>query len=49
MGAFCGAIQDAKFSVIPGVNTLFQGLAAAPSFRDARVRHGRRGERRDVG
>ncbi|MBV8576561.1 MAG: AMP-binding protein [Acetobacteraceae bacterium] len=34
MDAFCGAIKDAKFSVIPGVNTLFQGLAAAPAFRD---------------
>jgi long-chain acyl-CoA synthetase len=34
MGAFCGAIKDAKFSVIPGVNTLFQSLAAAPSFND---------------
>jgi len=34
MDAFCGAIKDAKFSVIPGVNTLFQGLAAAPSFKD---------------
>jgi long-chain acyl-CoA synthetase len=34
MSAFCGAIKDAKFSVIPGVNTLFQGLAAAPSFKD---------------
>lgn len=34
MDAFCGAIKDAKFSVIPGVNTLFQGLVAAPAFRD---------------
>ena len=34
MEAFCGAIKDAKFSVIPGVNTLFQGLAAAPTFKD---------------
>jgi long-chain acyl-CoA synthetase len=34
MDAFCGAIKDAKFSVIPGVNTLFQGLAAAPAFKD---------------
>jgi long-chain acyl-CoA synthetase len=34
MDAFCGAIKDAKFSVIPGVNTLFQGLAAAPTFKD---------------
>ena len=32
--AFCGAIKDAKFSVIPGVNTLFQALAANPSFKD---------------
>lgn len=31
--AFCGAIKNAKFSVIPGVNTLFQGLTAAPAFR----------------
>ena len=30
--AFCGAIKNAKFSVIPGVNTLFQGLVAAPAF-----------------
>jgi long-chain acyl-CoA synthetase len=34
MDGFCAAIKDAKFSVIPGVNTLFQGLAAAPSFKD---------------
>jgi long-chain acyl-CoA synthetase len=34
MNAFCGAIKTARFSVIPGVNTLFQGLAAAPSFKD---------------
>ena len=34
LDAFCGAIKDAKFSVIPGVNTLFQGLASAPSFKD---------------
>jgi long-chain acyl-CoA synthetase len=34
MDAFCGAIKGAKFSVIPGVNTLFQGLAAAPAFKD---------------
>jgi long-chain acyl-CoA synthetase len=34
MDAFCSAIKDAKFSVIPGVNTLFQGLVAAPAFRD---------------
>ncbi len=33
MDAFCGAIKDAKFSVIPGVNTLFQGLASAPAFK----------------
>jgi long-chain acyl-CoA synthetase len=33
MDAFCGAIKDAKFSVIPGVNTLFQGIAAAPAFK----------------
>ena len=34
MDAFCAAIKGAKFSVIPGVNTLFQGLAAAPTFKD---------------
>ena len=34
MDAFCAAIKHAKFSVIPGVNTLFQGLAAAPAFKD---------------
>ena len=34
MDSFCGAIKNAKFSVIPGVNTLFQGLAAAPSFKE---------------
>jgi long-chain acyl-CoA synthetase len=34
MDGFCGAIKDAKFSVIPGVNTLFQGLAAAPAFKN---------------
>ncbi len=34
MDAFCGSIKAAKFSVIPGVNTLFQGLAAAPAFKD---------------
>jgi long-chain acyl-CoA synthetase len=34
MDAFCDAIKTARFSVIPGVNTLFQGLAAAPSFKD---------------
>jgi long-chain acyl-CoA synthetase len=34
MEAFCGAIKEAEFSVIPGVNTLFQGLAAAPAFKD---------------
>jgi long-chain acyl-CoA synthetase len=34
MNAFCGAIKDAKFSVMPGVNTMFQGLAAAPAFKD---------------
>ena len=34
MNAFCDAIKAARFSVIPGVNTLFQGLAAAPSFKD---------------
>jgi long-chain acyl-CoA synthetase len=32
MDAFVGAIKDTKFSVIPGVNTLFQGLMAHPKF-----------------
>jgi long-chain acyl-CoA synthetase len=31
MDAFIGAIKNAKFSVIPGVNTLFQGLAMHPA------------------
>ncbi|MFQ8431710.1 AMP-binding protein [Amaricoccus sp. W119] len=30
MDAFIDAIKDTKFSVIPGVNTLFQGLSAHP-------------------
>jgi long-chain acyl-CoA synthetase len=34
MEGFCGAIKNSKFSVIPGVNTLFQGLAAAPAFKE---------------
>lgn len=34
MDSFIGTIKDAKFSVIPGVNTLFQGLAAHPGFKD---------------
>lgn len=34
LDAFCSAIKHAKFSVIPGVNTLFQALAANPSFKD---------------
>jgi long-chain acyl-CoA synthetase len=37
MDAFCDAIKDAKFSVIPGVNTLFQGLAAAPAFKNVNL------------
>ncbi len=32
--AFCHVIKHAKFSVIPGVNTLFQALAAAPAFKE---------------
>lgn len=32
--AFCNAIKKVRFSVMPGVNTLFQALAANPSFRD---------------
>lgn len=31
---FCNAIKDVKFSVIPGVNTLFQALVANPSFKN---------------
>ena len=34
MEAFCGAIKNAKFSVLPGVNTMFQALAANPGFKD---------------
>jgi long-chain acyl-CoA synthetase len=34
MEAFCGAIRDAKFSVLPGVNTTFQALAGNPHFKD---------------
>jgi len=34
MDAFIDAIKDAKFSVIPGVNTLFQALAAHPRFAE---------------
>jgi long-chain acyl-CoA synthetase len=34
MEAFCGAIRNAKFSVLPGVNTMFQALAANPGFKD---------------
>lgn len=32
MDAFINAIKDAKFTVLPGVNTMFQGLAANPRF-----------------
>lgn len=32
MTGFVGAIKDAKFTVIPGVNTLFRGLMAHPDF-----------------
>ncbi len=34
MDGFITAIKDAKFSVLPGVNTLFQGLAMHPRFRE---------------
>lgn len=34
MDAFVAAIKDAKFSVIPGVNTLFQGLMMHPAIKD---------------
>ena len=32
MDGFIDAIKDAKFSVLPAVNTLFQGLTAHPRF-----------------
>lgn len=32
MDSFVDAIKDSKFSVLPGVNTLFQGLTAHPRF-----------------
>lgn len=32
--AFCGAIRDSKFTVIPGVNTMFQSLLASPGVKD---------------
>ena len=34
MDGFITAIKDAKFSVLPGVNTLFQGLTMHPRFRE---------------
>ena len=34
MDGFIGSIKDARFSVIPGVNTLFQGMMAHPGFRE---------------
>ena len=34
MDGFVATIKDAKFSVIPGVNTLFQGLMAHPDFKE---------------
>ncbi|MFV0382635.1 AMP-binding protein [Paracoccus sp. (in: a-proteobacteria)] len=34
MDGFVGAIKDAKFSVIPGVNTMFQGLMMHPGFKN---------------
>jgi long-chain acyl-CoA synthetase len=39
MDAFCGAIKDARLSAIPGVNTLFQGLASAAAFKDVDLSH----------
>ncbi|MFV0299542.1 MAG: AMP-binding protein [Paracoccus sp. (in: a-proteobacteria)] len=32
--AFCEAIRDAKFTVIPGVNTMFQSLLASSAMKD---------------
>ena len=29
--AFCGAIRDARFTALPGVNTMFQSLVASPN------------------
>lgn len=37
MDGFIGAIKDSKFSVIPGVNTLFQGMMAHPRFGEIDV------------
>jgi long-chain acyl-CoA synthetase len=37
MDAFIGAIKDSRFSVIPGVNTLFQGMMAHPRFAEVDV------------
>ncbi|MGY4401832.1 AMP-binding protein [Bradyrhizobium sp. USDA 3315] len=34
LDAFITAIKDAKFSVLPGVNTLFQGLMMHPRFKE---------------
>ena len=34
MDGFINAIKDAKFSVLPGVNTLFQGLTMHPRFKE---------------
>jgi long-chain acyl-CoA synthetase len=34
MDGFIDAIKDARFSVLPAVNTLFQGLAAHPRFKE---------------
>jgi long-chain acyl-CoA synthetase len=39
MDGFCKAIKDSKFSVIPGVNTLFQGMMACPTFKDVDLSH----------
>lgn len=35
--AFIGAIRNAKFTVIPGVNTLFQLLLASPAMKDVDI------------
>jgi long-chain acyl-CoA synthetase len=37
--AFCKAIKDSRFTVIPGVNTLFQGMMACPGFKDIDLSH----------
>lgn len=32
--AFCDAIREARFTAIPGVNTMFQSLVASPGIKD---------------